>query len=105
MVMALTLLRWSIGLVLLIIVAQSPLRAQEPVCAIANTSIDTASSIRKLRIKRSVPCLVHDREKVKEYLLHAVRTKIPKEKLENDEYVGKALGFLPEDFDYASGIV
>lgn len=93
-----------VGLVLL----ASPVtagHAQEKECALAKSSVEAASRIRGLRIRREIPCLVHDREDVKKYLVHAIETKIPREKLLNDELVGKSLGFIPEDFDYASGIV
>lgn len=79
--------------------------AQDETCRIADSAISDASTIRNLRIKRPVPCYVHGKEQVKKYLLHAIETKIPAEKLRMEEAVYKALGFFPENFDYEKGIV
>lgn len=74
-------------------------------CSIADSAISDASSIRKLPIKREVPCLVHQKEQVKQYLLHAIDTKIPPAKLAMEALVYKAIGMIPEQFDYHGGIV
>lgn len=82
-----------------------PVFAADETCKIADTAITDASTIRKLKIRKSVPCFVHDKDKVKGYLLHAIETKIPAQKLKMEEVVYKALGLLPAGFDYQKGIV
>lgn len=80
-------------------------RAADESCKIADSGIAQASSIRKLKIKKPVPCFVHNKDQVKGYLLHSIDTKIPARKLEMEALVYKALGFIPDGFDYQKGIV
>lgn len=87
------------------ILVSRPLFAESAMCAIARASIGQASGIRGLKIKKNVPCLVHDREQVKKYLLDTIETKIPAGKLDMEEVVYKTLGFIPENYDYKKGIV
>ena len=42
--------------------------AADDVCKITKDAFQQASAIRGLKIKQQVPCHVHDREKVKQYL-------------------------------------
>jgi hypothetical protein len=79
--------------------------AADETCKIADSSIQAASTIRKLTIKKPVPCFVHNKDQVKGYILHSIDTKIPEKKLEMEGLVYKALGFIPPDFDYQKGIV
>ena len=79
--------------------------ADDGLCHIAAESITAASGIRGLKIKRSVPCLIEDRAQVRKYLLEAISTKLPPDKLKMEELVYKALGVIPESFDYQGGIV
>lgn len=74
-------------------------------CNIASSALNQASAIRGLKQRSKVPCYIRDKEAVKKYLLHTINTKIPKEKLSNEEFVFKALGLLPENFSYKEGIV
>lgn len=80
-------------------------QAQERLCAIAANGIDRASEIRGLAVKKKVPCLVHDREQIKQFLLETIDTKIPPERLAGEERVFKALGIIPSDFRYKEGII
>ncbi|WKZ57828.1 MAG: hypothetical protein QY326_03940 [Bdellovibrionota bacterium] len=79
--------------------------AQDKLCSIAAPAIAAASSIRGLKQKGSVPCLMHGKEEVKNYLLTTLETKIPKEKFKGEEELLKGLGFIPAEFDYKQGIV
>ena len=79
--------------------------SDESLCQIATGAIEQASNIRSLRVKSKVPCEVHDKEKVKNYLLDTLENKVTFEKLRKEEAVFKALGFIPEDFNYKDGIV
>jgi tetratricopeptide (TPR) repeat protein len=79
--------------------------ADDTDCTIARSAIQSASVIRKLRIKREVPCKIHEREQIKEFLLETIRTKIPPQKLKYEEVVYKALGLLPESYNYVDGLL
>ena len=74
-------------------------------CDIAREAIQKASIIRKLAIKRPVPCEVHTKEEVTAFVRDAVKTKIPAAKLRNEEVLYKALGIIPESFAYSQGII
>lgn len=88
--------------VLVFLVSQA---SAENLCAIAKSAVSHASEIRGLKAKHSIPCLVHDKQEVKEYLLHTIQTKLPPNKLKMEEVVYKVLGILPGSFDYEDGIV
>ncbi len=83
----------------------SPLAFALGECEIAREAIETASKIRGLAIKKKVPCLVHDQEQVKQFILEQLHEEIPKERLEAEEKIFKALGLIPEEFEYAKGLV
>lgn len=74
-------------------------------CVLAKSAIEAASEIRGLKIKKEVPCYVHSREQVEEFLMDTLENKITFEKLRKEEKILKALGFLPEDFGYVDGLV
>ena len=74
-------------------------------CKIATTALEKAAEIRGLKVQKRVPCRVHDKDKVKKYLLHAINEKIPAKKLKMEEVVYKALGFFKEDFKYKEGLI
>src|SRR5690606_6506444 len=86
----------SIAIVVAVTAAVPAARAADETCQIAASAISEASKIRNLNIKKKVPCFVHDKEQVKKYLLHAIETKIPPEKLRMEAIVYKALGFIPQ---------
>ena len=83
----------------------APALAEKETCNIAKSAIKMASDIRQLKIKKNVPCDVHKKEQVKEYILHVLKTKIPKDKMSNEEIVYKAIGMIPESFSYEDGLV
>lgn len=74
-------------------------------CTIANDAIVAASKIRGLSQKRKVPCEVHDKPKVRAYILEAIETQVPKKKLLMEELVYQTLGFIPKDFNYQDGLI
>jgi hypothetical protein len=74
-------------------------------CSIAEVAIKTASRLRELPIKKSVSCKLQDKEQVRRYLIDAVTTKMPPERIKREGQVYKMLGFIPEDFDYLKGII
>lgn len=76
-----------------------------PSCDIASSIIKNVSKIRGLGQKARVPCSIQNQEEVKKFLLDSIEKKIPKEKLENEEKLFKAIGFLPKEFSYKRGLV
>jgi hypothetical protein len=74
-------------------------------CKVAEQSIKEASRIRGLEAKTRVPCTIETRDQVKAFLEKAIHTKVPAEKMRFDELVAKALGFIPEDYDYKKGLL
>lgn len=74
-------------------------------CKIATTAMAKASQIRGLAAKKTVPCEIHNQEEVRTFLIDAIKTRIPPEKLKSDELIYKAIGFLPDDFDYVQGMI
>jgi hypothetical protein len=74
-------------------------------CKIAESAIRSASVIRKLRIKSSVPCKIHDRSQIKQFILETMDVKVPQQKLIYEEMVYKAIGMIPETFNYREGIL
>jgi hypothetical protein len=84
---------------------QNALGGTREVCQVAEAALKQASQIRGLAIKKKVPCEVHGKELVKEYIVGTIKTKLPPQRLEHEEWVYKALGMIPESFDYTKGIV
>lgn len=99
----------KLGLVLSLLVCCLSVRAacadNERNCKIAADAITAASSIRELAQLQQVPCLVQNREQVKEHLLETIRKELPPGKLEDEGLVYRALGAVPDAFDYKNRVV
>lgn len=80
-------------------------RADQGQCSLIPQFMTAASQIRGLASKSNVPCILQNKQEVKAYLLKAIETKVPNKKLENEEFVYKVLGFIPEDMDYRQTLV
>ena len=93
-----------LSLALMIAFAQLPAGADE-LCNYATSAIADASKIRGLSIRRPVPCIVQNKEQVKQYILDAMQEKIPAKKMEMEEELYKALGFIPLNYNYQQGLV
>lgn len=94
------MLAMTIGLVL-----GASLAAAEELCRIADSAIKSASEIRGLKIKEAVPCRVHNREQIKDYLLASIEEQLPPERLQAEELLFKSIGFIPKEFQYKEGII
>ena len=77
----------------------------ETACQISTTALKRASQIRGLPIKEETPCSIKDKEQVKDYLIHTINTKIPKERMAAEALIYRAFGFIPRTFNYEEGIV
>ena len=82
-----------------------PAYAEDKTCDLAKTAIASASEIRLLQIKKPVPCFVQDKESVRSHILALVNEKTPPAKMRLEGQVYKAVGFIPEEFDYERGLV
>lgn len=78
---------------------------KEQQCSIASSSIKAASEIRGLSIKRDVPCYVRDKEAVRAHILSLIDEKTPPQKMKLEGVAYKALGFIPESFDYERELI
>lgn len=87
------------------VIAPSLVMGEGVDCGVARSAMVTAARIRQLTVRREVPCTIENREQVEKFLLNAVQSKIPTEKMRADEVIAKALGFIPEDFDYKAELV
>lgn len=94
-------------LFLLFVLTFTPVLAhpEEPLCDIAKQSFQDAIRIRHLSKLREVPCTTQNQDQVKKFILDTIQTKYVPQKIEMEEKAYKALGFLPEDFDYKKGLI
>ena len=77
----------------------------EDLCGMARDSFRTAARIRGLEKKREVPCSVENRNQVEKFLLETVAAKYPSGKMDLEGTLFKAIGFIPENFDYQKGLI
>lgn len=74
-------------------------------CATAPVAIERASAIRGLRIKTQVPCLAQDKGAVKAFLDETIEQDLPPKKLTMEQLAYRAIGMIPDNFEYGSGLV
>jgi hypothetical protein len=74
-------------------------------CDIVPRALEDAIRIRGLEKKESVRCKSLNKEEVKKYLTETIDTKIPAERLELEEWLYKAIRFIPDDFSYRQGLL
>jgi hypothetical protein len=74
-------------------------------CRIAKSAIGSASRLRSLAIKRSVPCKLQNRSEVEQYLRSAINEKVPAERIEKEGTVNRMLGLIPRDYHYLEGLI
>lgn len=82
-----------------------PAQRREQQCSIASSSIKAASEIRGLSIKHDVPCYVRDKDAVRAHILSLIEEKTPPQKMKLEGLAYKALGFIPESFDYERELI
>jgi len=79
--------------------------AADAMCSLATEAMKRVEKIRGLAEKRQTPCIVQGKEEVKKFILHTIETKMPADRLDHEGLVYKTIGLIPEDFDYAKGMV
>lgn len=96
----------TVACLLLLISSFLPILADaENLCGIADIAIEQASTIRELKLLRPVPCRVDSKDDVRRYMLATIDEKLTPEKLKHEEILFKALGFIPEQFEYKDRII
>lgn len=94
-----------IGSLFLSLVLVAGIAQAEQLCNIAASAIRKASQIRSLEIVKPVPCVVHNHQQIKEYLLYAIDERVPAARLAGEEKAYKAIGFIPHEYQYKEGII
>ena len=79
--------------------------ARADYCELAKEAIKDAAKLRGLSPRKEVPCEVKDQDSTRDYILSTIKEKLPADRLKNEAYAYKAIGMIPEDFDYEKGIV
>ena len=74
-------------------------------CAIAHSAIEKASEVRGLKVLHQVPCRLSTKEDVEKYLKATIEKKVSREKMKYEERVFKALGIIPQNYDYLNGVI
>jgi hypothetical protein len=92
-------------LVLLCALLLSNVGFAEVSCDIAYSVLNQVQTIRGLRKKKAVECEVRNRDDIRKFVVDAIKTKIPAEKIRNEEIIYKALGILPEELNYKETLV
>jgi hypothetical protein len=86
------------------ITSASDVRAEGPQCEVSERALREASRIRGIQPVSKVPCVVHSRGEVATFLKFLIAEKLPKGALEKEGLVYRALGVVPDDYDYVKGI-
>jgi hypothetical protein len=79
--------------------------ADAGMCGVAEQAMQAATKIRQLSPDRPVPCVVRSRSEVETFLKDVIAEKFPRDTLEMEQLVYRAIGLVPDEYDYAQGIV
>jgi hypothetical protein len=74
-------------------------------CSVAKRALEEAARIRGLSVEASVPCVVRTRGEIEGFLRQTIAEKFPKDTLAMEQLVYRAIGLVPDDYDYVQGIV
>lgn len=92
---------WLMGSLILL----SASAIAEDLCITASQAMKTASELRGLSPKRPVPCRSHEKNKIKQYVIKAIKTETPEARIRGEGLLYAALGIIPPDFDYEKELV
>jgi hypothetical protein len=79
--------------------------AEQDMCKVAEQALQEASRIRGIKAKEQVPCVVRTRAEVEGFLKETIAEKFPKDTLLMEQLVYRAIGMVPDEYDYVNGIV
>jgi hypothetical protein len=74
-------------------------------CSLSREALNGASAVRGLEPRAAVPCVVEDKAAVTQFIHETIREDLPPQKLVNEEVAYKAIGLIPESFDYQHALV
>ncbi|MFN4897155.1 MAG: hypothetical protein ACK5GN_10760 [Pseudomonadota bacterium] len=77
----------------------------EDLCSLSQLALREASKVRELTTLSPVPCVVEDRPAVTRFIQDTIREDLPPHKLANEEIAYRAVGLIPDSFDYQKGLV
>ncbi len=80
--------------------------AQQPQpCSIVEAKLKEVLDVRGLASLREIPCVPEGKAQVEQFLRETVKKKLPPQKLEHEEVVYRAVGVVPDDYDYPEGLL
>ena len=74
-------------------------------CSIVQQKLAEVAGLRGLAAKSPVPCAVESRAEVEEFLRSTIARRLPPQKLEHEQAVYRAVGVVPDDYDYPAGLL
>jgi hypothetical protein len=77
----------------------------QSLCALSREALSGASVVRELALKADVPCVVEDKFAVANFIQETIKEDLPPRKLAQEEIVYKAIGLIPDAFDYQHALV
>jgi len=94
------------GLFSLLFLASSGAFGEErALCALAQDALREASRLRGLAARQEVPCEVQERSQVESFIRDLIAKKYPPRKLAQEGELYRAVGLIPESFDYENGLI
>lgn len=102
----------SLSVCAVILSTGAPVTAQEgannpdlSLCALSQQALRNASAVRQLTPRTDVPCIVQDKAAVTRFIEETIREDLPPRKLAQEELAYKAIGMIPDSFDYQHALV
>jgi hypothetical protein len=83
----------------------APTPASLALCDQSREALVEASSIRGLPVISPVPCTVQDKPLVEAFLHETIKTELPPQKIQMEELAFRAVGLIPDDFNYGKQLV
>jgi hypothetical protein len=83
----------------------TPTPSPRSLCDESREALVEASTIRGLRVISPVPCTVQDKPLVEAFLHETIKTELPPQKIQMEELAFRAVGLIPDDFNYGKQLV
>jgi len=83
----------------------SLVKTDSSLCAASRQALVLASKVRQLAPRSEVPCVVQDKQEVSEFIHETIREDLPPQKLAMEELAYRAIGLIPDTFDYQHELV
>lgn len=79
--------------------------SEGPQCGLVERVMREVSAVRGLIPKSEVPCAIAGRGQIREFLRQHISEKLPPKKLEMEQVTFRAVGIVPDDYDYEHGVI